>query len=450
MERYTPTVTTIEALDAAIASLAAINHRERQGLPHSERLRCVERAHELVSRAGALQAVLVAEADAAGSSLRACGTPLTSWMAQSDTITAKQAAAVLFAGQALAAHPATRDAALAGTVSVQQARQVGQAIEQLPDGLSDDEQAAVEADLLSHASAIDPRRLDQAARAALARVAPQRVPEPVDQLAELEAQRKRAHARRGLSFSAPRDGSVDVRGSLPTLEARKFEAMINAAVETLRRDLRDGHDRLDPLAALPTLDQRRADALAHLVDTWAGAEHAPRNGGDRPRVVVVMHETELRARAEQAGVLTSGDIISAGELRQLCCDAELTPLVLGGESEILDVGRSKRLVTPPIRLALTLRDGGCVFPGCDAPPERCEAHHTTPWKWGGATSLTEMVLVCPHHHRIVEPRVSPGDGPPVDQWEVRFDEHALPYLLPPRRLDPERSPRRNTRARLVA
>ena len=41
-------------------------------------------------------------------------------------------------------------------------------------------------------------------------------------------------------------------------------------------------------------------------------------------------------------------------------------------------GRTQRLVTPPIRAALELRDGGCVFPGCDKPPEACHARPTWP------------------------------------------------------------------------
>lgn len=65
-------------------------------------------------------------------------------------------------------------------------------------------------------------------------------------------------------------------------------------------------------------------------------------------------------------------------MRRLCCDADLMPVVLGAASEILDVGRTQRLVTPAIRKALSLRDGGCVFPNCTAPDASCEAHHLQP------------------------------------------------------------------------
>jgi hypothetical protein len=44
------------------------------------------------------------------------------------------------------------------------------------------------------------------------------------------------------------------------------------------------------------------------------------------------------------------------------------PAVLGGDGQVLDVGRERRLFTGPLRRALVLRDGGCAFPGCDRPP----------------------------------------------------------------------------------
>ncbi|MGV8844979.1 MAG: hypothetical protein ACOH1W_00705, partial [Tessaracoccus sp.] len=50
--------------------------------------------------------------------------------------------------------------------------------------------------------------------------------------------------------------------------------------------------------------------------------------------------------AEKAGVLATGTEIAAGDLRRLCCDADLMPAVVGGPSEILDVGQTQRLVTP--------------------------------------------------------------------------------------------------------
>ncbi len=202
-----------------------------------------------------------------------------------------------------------------------------------------------------------------------------------------------------------------------------------------------------------TPEQRSADALIRMAADLAAADHTDSTGrashprraaGDLPRVVVIMRETDLRERAEQAGILDNCQPIAPGDLRRLCCDADLTPVVLGTASEILDVGRSHRLVTPAIRRALTLRDGGCAFPRCSTDAIRCDAHHINPWWNGGETALNNLVLLCPHHHGIVEPARFWTDQP-LDRWQVHIGTDGYPEFTPPARLDPARTLRKGER-----
>jgi HNH endonuclease len=65
------------------------------------------------------------------------------------------------------------------------------------------------------------------------------------------------------------------------------------------------------------------------------------------------------------------------------------------------VGRTTRVVQPAQRVALAVRDGGCVFPGCARPLAWCEAHHLRHWLHGGPTDLANLALVCRAHHRAV-------------------------------------------------
>ena len=83
-------------------------------------------------------------------------------------------------------------------------------------------------------------------------------------------------------------------------------------------------------------------------------------------------------------------------------DAQLIPVVLGGASEVLDLGRSRRLFTKAQRLALAERDDGCAWPGCPHPPSYTEAHHIRWWEaHAGPTDLRNGVLLCSsHHHRV--------------------------------------------------
>ena len=102
-------------------------------------------------------------------------------------------------------------------------------------------------------------------------------------------------------------------------------------------------------------------------------------------------------------------------LDRVACDSEVTRVVFGPQSQVLDVGRSQRTFTGPRRRALDARDGGCRAPGCHAPPRVCEGHHTTPWSRGGPTRPDNGLLLCWAHHEWVHERdititVSPDGG----------------------------------------
>ena len=104
-----------------------------------------------------------------------------------------------------------------------------------------------------------------------------------------------------------------------------------------------------------------------------------------------------------------------GTLRALLCDADLYALVVNSLGEPLDLGRRVRYANEHQRRALRERDGGCIFPGCDAPARWCDVHHQIPWDQGGRTHVKQMALLCRHHHRVTH---RPGWRLDVtaDQW----------------------------------
>jgi hypothetical protein len=134
-----------------------------------------------------------------------------------------------------------------------------------------------------------------------------------------------------------------------------------------------------------------------------------------------------------AGLLDTGEPITAEQVRRIACDAQILPAVLGSDGQVLDLGRSRRLFTGAIRRALVLRDGGCAFPGCDRPARWTEGHHIQPWPAGGPTTMDNGVLLCGHHHRAIH----------HDGWQVRLATDHRPEFLPPTHIDPHRQPRRN-------
>lgn len=410
-----------QALEQILALLDRVNPR-RGDLPPERRLEWLRAARLAHSRIQALAGLLTSEAETAQAAEQATGTPITSWIATQEVCSRKQAAREVFAARSLGEHPAVGQAASEGTISAGQASAIGKVLSGLRPQLDASQKRAAEREMVALAERMDADQLSRAAGQVLRAVAPQ----SADRLLEsrLQNQAEQAHRERFLRFFAS-GGSLRFEGSLPRVEGERFQALITAHREKNRRA---NIEAAEPLAERPSYDQRQADALISLCASAANARPEPGLGS--ARVLVKLDYQQLQAQAAGAGLIGAGEQLSAGELRRLCCDAELIPAVLGGASEVLDVGRERRLVTPAIRTALALRDGHCAFPGCDIRPESCEAHHIDPWWQGGSTSLQNLVLLCHHHHGVIEPAKESHR----DQWSVHIGERGQPEFTPPARL----------------
>ncbi|TCM50035.1 HNH endonuclease signature motif containing protein [Kribbella sp. VKM Ac-2568] len=119
--------------------------------------------------------------------------------------------------------------------------------------------------------------------------------------------------------------------------------------------------------------------------------------GPKAHVTVTIDLKDLTdAGAHAVGTLVHGEGLSAGAVRRLACEAQIIPIVLGANSEPLDVAMAQRFVNRAMRRALNARDKGCVV--CKAPPIFCDAHHLISWIDNGPTALTNLVLLCRRHH----------------------------------------------------
>jgi hypothetical protein len=179
--------------------------------------------------------------------------------------------------------------------------------------------------------------------------------------------------------------------------------------------------------------QRRADALVDVCRLALAGGRLPDNGGDRPQVVLTVPYDPL-TRTLGTGALDTGDRLDPATTLRLACDAKVLPAVIDPTGQPLALGRERRLFTGPLRRALVLRDGGCAFPGCDRPSRWCDGHHIRHWTAGGPTALSNAVLLCGHHHRLIHSNAG---------WTVHMTRDGHPAFTPPARLDPTRVPRRN-------
>ena len=108
--------------------------------------------------------------------------------------------------------------------------------------------------------------------------------------------------------------------------------------------------------------------------------------------------------ATTLGGLDAGTHLAPETVRRLCCDGSVIPVVLGSSGEVLDWGLEKRFFTDAQTKRLWLRDGGCTYPGCDAPPQWTDAHHLVHWADLGPSDLDNAALLCDRHHTTVHNR----------------------------------------------
>jgi hypothetical protein len=424
----------------------------------ADKVTAMTRIRRLADRMTAGAAVVTDAADKANATDHTTGTPLGDFLASAEGRTSSQGIGVVKRASKLAHHPDVRDAALAGDVSPDHATVIGEELGKLPqDQLSGDQVDRAAGLFLDRAATTPPGQLRKATKKILQEVAPEAAPSPGDEAARLAAQRSRAVKDRRLVWGSDGEGSTWFSGQLPDLEAQQLIGTLQAFGEKGRRAERDeakalrdkraeGHItdsqyvaarlELEHREARSTA-QRMADALVDMVGLLASVDKVPAAGGQTPRLVVTLNYRDLHDALEgkiAAGVVhgATGEIpVDAGSLRRMCCEAGILPVVLGGESQVMDIGQERRLVTGAIRRALEIRDGGCIFPGCTVPADLCQAHHIIPWWHEGETSLSNLTLLCRHHHALVEPDRYRSR----DQWRIVVDpDTKIPRVLPPERL----------------
>ncbi|WP_245976266.1 HNH endonuclease signature motif containing protein [Amycolatopsis palatopharyngis] len=319
--------------------------------------------------------------------------------------------------QATTPTPMVDDALRAGEIGVAQVGQIQKILAQAPDALPDTERLATEDTLVALAR--------QASATEVAKVG-QRILGHWD--AEKAPPKDRDHPKgpyREFHGRYRRDGQYMFSGQVDPETAAELEGVMHPLAKPGPTDS-DG--RHDPRGHA----QRQGDALAEIISRTARADDLPTTGGERAVVIVTVSLAELEQRADTA-MLDARGYTSISQLRRWCCEAKVLPAVLGTHGEVLDLGRNQRLATPGQRRALALRDRGCVRPGCTRGPKWCQVHHVISWIDHGPSDLDNMILVCARHHRELH----------HTEWSVRI-RHGTPEFIPPKWLDPEQKPIRNT------
>ncbi len=164
--------------------------------------------------------------------------------------------------------------------------------------------------------------------------------------------------------------------------------------------------------------QRRADGLARICRVAMGAD-TDTNMASLSAAVVIDWATFLAHLNRDAfvrfGQMDGGFIgsLDPTEIETLLCDCSISRIILGPDSQPLNIGDARRTFPPAIRRAIIRRDEHCRWPGCEIPPGWCEAHHVEHWEHGGDTSIANGVLLCSRHHHFLHRH---------PDWQIVWDQ----------------------------
>lgn len=270
--------------------------------------------------------------------------------------------------------------------------------------------------LIEHTARLTPKELKRLGDGILAYVAPDLADE--QERRKLEDEQDRARAAASLTMRSHGDGSTSIYIRTSDAKAARLKTYLSA-FSSPRHDAATGGTvedsrYLDPVTGKRLKSQRvLGEAFGAFLEA-VDPDRMPSHGGAATSVVVTI-DLEQLATGVGFGTLVGpegGEKVTAGEVRRLACQAGIIPAVLGGKSEVLDLGRSKRLFSPAQRKALMIKFPTCAVDGCNVRAEQCEAHHVNPWATGGVTDLDNGMLVCPfHHHLVDDPRYEAGPLP---------------------------------------
>jgi hypothetical protein len=201
----------------------------------------------------------------------------------------------------------------------------------------------------------------------------------------------RLRARRNLRLvvdTRDPDRVPQLLADLAPVTFAKAKAMIHALARQ--------HPAEDPR----TFAQRCHDAFERILDLAAASGELPDLAGDQPRVLLLVDAHTLHtnahdnpdAEAARPALLDGYGEVSGETAKLLCCDAQVTAVLLAAGGAVLDVGRDRRTPNRAQRRGTFARDRACI--GCGAPLAYCQVHHIVWWEHGGRTDIDNLVAVC--------------------------------------------------------
>ncbi|HWL44313.1 MAG TPA: DUF222 domain-containing protein [Ilumatobacter sp.] len=298
--------------------------------------------------------------------------------------------------------PEFEEALTAGSVSNQHLDALGRHTKNLTDEERGDLSDRVD-ELLGHANGRTAEHFEKNLKAIITQIKDQHKPD--SDVEELERQRRNSNVS---TWVDRQSGMHKTLIELDPLRHDEWNRAYNAHLTRLKHEA-GSKDK--------TFQQLKVEAFLATVKAGGKAPTA------RVPKVIVLIDWETICNGRHPGTiaeLADGTPIPIATIREMLCDAEVLPAVLGGSGEVLDLGRSRRLASRAQRDALLAMYATCMEPSCPTPAEQSDAHHMHPWDEHGPSDLANFALLCPSSHHKVH-----------DQgWRIETDHRTITWYRP--------------------
>lgn len=206
------------------------------------------------------------------------------------------------------------------------------------------------------------------------------------------ADANRAWNARWVSCRQEPNGMVSLSANLPP----ETGLVVMKALELAAKSLQGAEGQTDTSDAFFA---RQADALVEMARSYLAGESADRKQSDNYQVVLRVDAAALCSERDSEAPQNLRSDLPVETMRRLTCDTSIVPVVMDGEGLPIDVGRKKRVISTSLGRAVAERDEECRFPGC-CNTKGLERHHVKHWADGGETTLANLLMLCPYHHRM--------------------------------------------------
>ncbi|MGQ0432353.1 MAG: DUF222 domain-containing protein [Microthrixaceae bacterium] len=232
-----------------------------------------------------------------------------------------------------------------------------------------------------------------------------------------QAGKPKRERERKVTFGFDDDGWWGLNATLPADEG----ALVHKALEAARSEI--FHERqpdADPSVRGPV---GWADGLVRLAETGLDAlDPATRRGearGERAQIIV-----HLDGRSDGNGHarIHLGPELPDALRRYLCCDAKVRTVIEDHNGALLGISPLEPTVNPRLRAVIEQRDQGCRYPGCTQ-RRWVQVHHLIHREDGGLTIASNLLCLCPYHHRLHHHNAFTITGDPETPAGLRFVDH---------------------------